>query len=520
MEHFQFAYGWLTQWSKTFAYILNDKDPNPPDRISFPSVTIEPGVDPWTVKNFEVPVIRTGLDFLNAKVDDPGVHFNEMKDIINAFTFPRMTGRLPITLLRKMVAQNIVSRCRALLSLQPIKQLNHNRPGELGNPDGNTIRTMRSKGIRILSLGFWHRDSSGRLVFNVDWSARRHGRWTDTQKVNRGKIVTAMHSMPVQWLFDGPEDLLASRAERREWAEANIQELANSVNLIDDIRTRVCEESRLRGMNGRSYYRWILELTREGTAIMTYTRGHSAELTLPAQMNREADHYASGAQKFIDLVPHAPTPTFSMDSFTFHTIADGWIESNTLRGLLPCDEHRVKARDRKPDAHAYLGPRYDPSTRLPIHACLLPTAETLEARSKLDSSMCRLGCLAVESMHHIFVDCILFAEWREEAANELVVRTTAKLIEAGIPGEQQQWILHAAKCLFADDAEIWPLEISQYYVGQIPRICDHITATETGTQVRSVWRAGYLGAYSGLWLHELRECSNAPSLTAGTWTSR
>jgi hypothetical protein len=124
MEHFQFTYGWLTQWSKTFAYILNNKNPNPPDRISFPSVTIEPGIDPWTVKNFEDPVIRTGLDFLNAKVDDPGVCFNEMKDIINVFTFPRMTGRLPITLLQKMVAQNIVSRCRALLSLQPIKQPN------------------------------------------------------------------------------------------------------------------------------------------------------------------------------------------------------------------------------------------------------------------------------------------------------------------------------------------------------------------------------------------------------------
>ncbi len=34
-----------------------------------------------------------------------------------------MIGRLPITLLQKIVSQNIVSRCRALLSLQPIKQI-------------------------------------------------------------------------------------------------------------------------------------------------------------------------------------------------------------------------------------------------------------------------------------------------------------------------------------------------------------------------------------------------------------
>ncbi|KAJ7070327.1 hypothetical protein B0H15DRAFT_737458, partial [Mycena belliarum] len=123
MERFQFSYGWLTQWRKTFAYVLNDRDPARPDKLTFPSITIESGVDPWTVKHYEVPVIRTGLDFLNAKVDDPGVRFNELKDIIDAFTFPRLTGRLPVTLLRKMVAQNIISRCRALLSLQPVKQV-------------------------------------------------------------------------------------------------------------------------------------------------------------------------------------------------------------------------------------------------------------------------------------------------------------------------------------------------------------------------------------------------------------
>jgi hypothetical protein len=237
---------------------------------------------------------------------------------------------------------------------------NHHRPGGLGNPDGNTFRTMRSKGIRVLAdLGFWRRDTAGRLVFDVDWSARRNGRWTAAQKINWGKIVAAVQSMPAQWLFDGPEDLLASRTERRQWAEANIREQAvrcalqpsptaggmeiwgtdgsmipasaslnesrhvtaaatgpltlvvqlkgrnlsilhgelmghiialvlrrnegptplfysdhlNSVNLIDDIRTRACEDSRLRGMNGRAYYRWILELAREGPAIMTYTHG-------------------------------------------------------------------------------------------------------------------------------------------------------------------------------------------------------------------------------------------------------
>jgi hypothetical protein len=99
----------------------------------------------------------------------------------------------------------------------------------------------------------------------------------------------------------------------------------NSVELIGDIHNHISQDSQLRGMNGRSYYRWILALVREGRVNMMYTRGHSAELLIPAQPNREADHYASGSQKFPHLVPLAPIPTFTMDTYTLFTKADGWM---------------------------------------------------------------------------------------------------------------------------------------------------------------------------------------------------
>ncbi|KAJ7653610.1 hypothetical protein DFH06DRAFT_994219, partial [Mycena polygramma] len=73
------------------------------------------------------------------------------------------------------------------------------------------------------------------------------------------------------------------------------------------------------------------------------------------------------------------------------------------------------------------------------------------------SCMCRMGCDAVESVHHIFVDCVQFAEWRADTAVELVARTERKL------------------SLFVDDPTIWPLKISQYYLGQVPSIRAHIT---------------------------------------------
>ncbi|KAJ7755138.1 hypothetical protein B0H16DRAFT_1541173 [Mycena metata] len=91
--------------------------------------------------------------------------------------------------------------------------------------------------------------------------------------------------------------------------------------------------------------------------------------------------------------------------------------------------------------------------------------------------MRRLGCSAVESMHHIFVDCIHFAVWRSDAASELLAHTALKLSEAEISVDDQQGILRAAKFLFIDDAVTWPLKISQYYVGQIPSIRDLFTAT-------------------------------------------
>ena len=62
------------------------------------------------------------LDFLRTKVNHPTSRFDELKAFIECFRFPTSVGRLPITLLRKIVSQNIILRCRVLLSLQPIKQ--------------------------------------------------------------------------------------------------------------------------------------------------------------------------------------------------------------------------------------------------------------------------------------------------------------------------------------------------------------------------------------------------------------
>ncbi|KAF9050200.1 hypothetical protein BJ165DRAFT_1315191, partial [Panaeolus papilionaceus] len=86
------------------------------------SVTVGPRENPLTITNRTITLIKDDMDFLRTKVDNPGERFIEMKNIIDTFQFPTVIGRLPITVLRKIVAQNVVSKCRALLSLQPISK--------------------------------------------------------------------------------------------------------------------------------------------------------------------------------------------------------------------------------------------------------------------------------------------------------------------------------------------------------------------------------------------------------------
>ncbi|KAG6876097.1 hypothetical protein C0993_005551 [Termitomyces sp. T159_Od127] len=119
MEHFQFSYGWLTSWAKTSAHVINSPDP-PPKTLLFPSVTNKTGIDLWTVTEYRIPVLADEFSFLRTQVDDPKTRYTKLQDTINSFVFPNFSIGTPFTLIWKLVSQCIISRCRALLSLQQI----------------------------------------------------------------------------------------------------------------------------------------------------------------------------------------------------------------------------------------------------------------------------------------------------------------------------------------------------------------------------------------------------------------
>jgi hypothetical protein len=717
MEHFQYAYGWQTQWSKSLAYVL-EPSITPPDSLDFDTVTISPNINPLTISTRTVTLRSNELDFLRARVDDPSARYEELKSFIDDFTFPKFIRRPPITLIRKIVKQNIISKARALLSLQPIKRidaedldtkikmkihidlgmpfapssdiltlpieyrgldfpsvarindaiaidglhrdLNHPIPSyrsmaritlsdwtcdinhcidpldgpglardftkyagkipygwiaaqkamglasspislkrtdipeilpgtivvshalnifhhhnpDQGIPDGNALCSLRLKGLVTLQdFGAWTTQPDGQWSFTPKPRPPAPS-WSTAAKSNWEKVRRVLDRLEMTWFSAGDPDLIISRPHCQEKAERTIRQMAalsklrpsptslsahpttwgsdgsmtpaaagildrksvtsaltgpltlvlkidgrnisilqgeliglimglilspvddpdailysdhlNSIRLIEDSRTVVDQRHRLRTMNARSYYRWILALVARNPLKIVYTRSHTDELSLPSLINYEADHYASSAQHAIHTVFTAPIPTFSMDDYTFHSFTDGWIESN-IRNFIDKSTTRSSSqrlgaghqqrmalylydRSHPPEwsyTHAYSA--YSAVVQLYARSGQLPTTDTLHSRGKLTTPDCRMGCSAIEDMHHIFVDCQRYTDWRAKASCDILTRTKAKLAEKGIEEADCVDRLLTAKSLFSD-SPVWPLQYSAYYLGHIPRI--------------------------------------------------
>lgn len=95
-----------------------------------PSITQTPGRNPWNITYHPVNVIHGQLEMLRTFVNDPTSRSQALADFINDFPLPKFTVWNPITLLWKIMMQNVASRARAILALQPItrkdaKSLDH-----------------------------------------------------------------------------------------------------------------------------------------------------------------------------------------------------------------------------------------------------------------------------------------------------------------------------------------------------------------------------------------------------------
>ncbi|KAG1800335.1 uncharacterized protein HD556DRAFT_1028592 [Suillus plorans] len=104
------------------------------------------------------------------------------------------------------------------------------------------------------------------------------------------------------------------------------------------------------------------------------------------------------------------------------------------------------------------------------------------------SPWCQFGCECLETPHHLFAKCRRFAETRIKSSQEVVDTTSMLLCEAKTTIRTTDVYLHSARRLFVDDASVWPLRETRYYLGTVPAIepPDQIT-TVLATKIAHVW---------------------------------
>ncbi|KAJ7886574.1 hypothetical protein B0H14DRAFT_2563254 [Mycena olivaceomarginata] len=249
------------------------------------------------------------------------------------------------------------------------------------------------------------------------------------------------------------EDLLASREDRRYWAEESIRNLVSWRKLqpsptavgsqtwgtdssMIPASASLCESRRVTAaVTGPLTL--VVQLSGRNLSILHgELMGHVLALVLrkdsegnTPRLSVERDERPALLSLDTGSVPLSPIPTFTMDTCTLFTKADGWIETN-IRTFV--DFFLAK------EAASKLGNR-----AFSRHPALCSLWSTSDGRD-----------IGIEVQTRIL---------------------SMKLEEADMREEDRQPILNAAKSLFIDDPAVWPLKISQYYLSQTPSIQNFIT---------------------------------------------
>ena len=117
-DRFQATYGWETAWPKSALYVYNAPPPSSQD-ARMPAVDYSnPQSD--TLTWHDIPIITSHTTFLQVPINRPDIQFSHLRDLILNFSFPSSTHRFPLTLLRRIVVQHLISKIRPHLALQPI----------------------------------------------------------------------------------------------------------------------------------------------------------------------------------------------------------------------------------------------------------------------------------------------------------------------------------------------------------------------------------------------------------------
>ncbi|KAF5310189.1 hypothetical protein D9619_010594 [Psilocybe cf. subviscida] len=156
-DRFQATYGWETEWKKSALYVYNMPLPYDLSALQMPSVDYanpQSDVTSW----HDVPILTDFTTFLRVPINRPDKQYLHIRDIIQDFNFPPLPRRRsPITLLRRIVTQVIISKVRPCLAVQPISKTHAQ----------NLDRMLATKIHQL--LGFPYQFSSKVLLAPIDY---------------------------------------------------------------------------------------------------------------------------------------------------------------------------------------------------------------------------------------------------------------------------------------------------------------------------------------------------------------
>ncbi|KAG2095675.1 uncharacterized protein F5147DRAFT_553095, partial [Suillus discolor] len=141
-----------------------------------------------------------------------------------------------------------------------------------------------------------------------------------------------------------------------------------------------------------------------------------------------------------------------------------------------------------PPDHPYVRTPYAYSALVQLYARSrqLDSASVRFARMGDISPWCQFGCECLETPHHLFVKC---------------PHTTSMLLfEAKTTVQTTDVYLHSTRRLFVDDASVWPLRETRYYLGTVPAIQtpDQISSV-LATKIAHVWHGASIRLAGQIW---------------------
>jgi len=112
------------------------------------------------------------------------------------------------------------------------------------------------------------------------------------------------------------------------------------------------------------------------------------------------------------------------------------------------------------------------TTLIQLYACSgqLAMAGGMCQKKALTCQTCRFGCSDTENPHHIFVACGQYLEMQSKELEWLVTSIKNKWDDAQVDPHDQTRIMNTAKFIFPDSKNVWPLQSSMYFLGQIPKL--------------------------------------------------